>query len=64
MTLYQKVKKALPAAAPVTYPRLADQLCADEDAVHRALIDLLKRGKAQRVDTRANPKAELWAPRS
>lgn len=62
-TLYQKVKKALSDVAPITYPRLADELGADEDAVRLALVELKRRGKAQIEESRANQKSELWFPR-
>ena len=61
-TLYQKVKKALGEEGPVTYPRLAEQLEADEDAVRLALVELRKRGKARVEERRSNMKGELWAP--
>jgi predicted ArsR family transcriptional regulator len=59
-TLYQMVKTTLKAMAPVTYPRLAEQLEADEDAVRLALVELKKRGKARIEVRRSNKKGELW----
>lgn len=61
-TLYQKVKKTLGAMAPATFPQIAAQLGADEDAVRQALDDLKRRGKARVDERRSDIRGEMWRP--
>lgn len=58
-TTYQKVKRALAMHGPITYPRLALLMPADQDAVYRALAELRRRGKA-RCERNRVPEAQLW----
>lgn len=63
MTFYQKVKAALKEhGGPITYPRLAEEMGADEEAVRLTLVELKRRGKAKASGGKVLAELEEWRP--
>lgn len=63
MTFYQKVKAALKEhGGPITYPRLAEEMDADEEAVRLTLVELKRRGKAKASGREGSGRARGMAP--